>query len=138
MFRVSNRNIRILREICSKLAIKAPARDHWRRFVMSLLVTLNKFDTLPWCFHCWLRTRSYLLGYMDVEIQGHILKSYVALIAHFQNVWPFLYSLNHHRIKMSVWIYFHVHRYFAAITKEYPKERNKRDNVMMSLKQIRF
>ena len=66
----------------------------------------------------------------------------VALITHFKNilkraVWPFLYSLNH-PIHMSVLIHFYIHRYFAAITEEYPKEWNKRDTAMMLLKKIRF
>ena len=43
-FRVNNGNIRVISEICSKLAIKT----------LSLLLSLNRYHTLFWCFYCWL------------------------------------------------------------------------------------
>ena len=55
-FNVSNRNTRKMYEICSKLAIKAPKRCYWR--LVSILLTLNGFYTLFWCFHCLLWTSS--------------------------------------------------------------------------------
>ena len=51
MFKVNNRNTRTKSEICSKLTIKIPKRHHWRRSV-SLLLTLNIFHSLFYCFYC--------------------------------------------------------------------------------------
>ena len=43
MFKVSNRNIRIRWEICSKLTMKIPERRHWRR---SAIFIVN-FEHIP-------------------------------------------------------------------------------------------
>ena len=51
MFKVNNRNTKPRFEICSKLTIKTPERRQWDRSV-SLLLTLNIFHTLFYCFYC--------------------------------------------------------------------------------------
>ena len=62
---------------CSKLSFEAPEYIvrillkvnnkntricHWDVFLVSLLLTLNKFHTLFWCFHGWFWTGKYQLG----------------------------------------------------------------------------
>ena len=42
-------------EIYAKLTIKTPERRQWRRCGV-LLLTLNRFHTMFWCFHCLLWT----------------------------------------------------------------------------------
>ena len=49
LLKVNNRNSRTRCEICSKLAIKIP--EHGVVLVF-LLLTLNIFHTLFWCFYC--------------------------------------------------------------------------------------
>ena len=61
LLKVNNRNTRTMREICSKLTIKIPEWRQWR-FLVSLLLTLNRFHTLFWCFYCWLKTSNCRLG----------------------------------------------------------------------------
>ena len=48
-------------EICLKLTIKIPERRQWRHYGV-LLLTLNKLQTLSWCFHCWLSASKCQLG----------------------------------------------------------------------------
>ena len=43
-------------EICSKLTIKSDI------VLVSLLLTLNRFHALFWCFYCWLWTSKFRLG----------------------------------------------------------------------------
>ena len=50
LLKVNNRNIRTRCEICSKLTIKATVNV----VLVSLLLTLNIFHTLLYCFYCWL------------------------------------------------------------------------------------
>ena len=50
-FKVSSGNTRILREISSKLKIKNP-NNIMDAVQVSLLLTLTRFNTLLWCFHC--------------------------------------------------------------------------------------
>ena len=48
---------------CSKLAVETP--EHWEIsgiILASLLLTLSRFHTLFWCFHCWLWTNKCQLG----------------------------------------------------------------------------
>ena len=45
--KVNNENTRTMCEIRSKLIIKIPEQHQ------SLLLTLNKFYILFWCFHCY-------------------------------------------------------------------------------------
>ena len=48
---------------CSKLAVETP--EHWEIsgiILVSLLLTLSRFHTLFWCFHCWLWTNKCQLG----------------------------------------------------------------------------
>ena len=47
LFKVADTKTRSMREICSKLTIKTPERDHWR-----------------WCFHCWIWVSKCQLGYL--------------------------------------------------------------------------
>ena len=54
LFKVTNKSIRPTCESCSKhstLTLKTIARRHW----CLLLLTLNRFRILFWCFHCWFR-----------------------------------------------------------------------------------
>ena len=60
LFKVNDGYTRTMCEICSKLTIKTPERRH-DVFLVSLLLTFNKFHTLFLCFHCWLWTRKYWL-----------------------------------------------------------------------------
>ena len=57
----NNRNTRTMYEICSKLTIKITDKTSMTS-LFSLLLTLNKFHTLLWCFCCWLWTSKWLLG----------------------------------------------------------------------------
>ena len=51
-------------EICSKSTIIIPEWRKWRLLV-SLLLILNRFHTLCWCFHYWLWTSKYpISGYL--------------------------------------------------------------------------
>ena len=62
LFKVNNRNTRIMCEICLKVTIKAPERRQWRHTgLVSLLLTLNRLHTLFWCCHCQLWTNKYRL-----------------------------------------------------------------------------
>ena len=62
----------------SKLTIKTQERRPWRALV-SLLLTLNRFHTLFWCFHCWLwaskccpgRTLSNIHCVKSVQIRSY-------------------------------------------------------------------
>ena len=71
-------------EICSKLTIK-----HQNDIVLvSLYLTLNRFHTLFWCFHCWLWANNY---------QQHMLSiwsPYVCYMLWFQNKWFWIFFLN--------------------------------------------
>lgn len=52
VFKVDNENTKAVCEICYKLAIKTPEQVRSQKFdvfLMSLLLTLNRFHT--WCFH---------------------------------------------------------------------------------------
>ena len=49
LFKGNNGNTRAMREICSQTK-----RPHW--LGLSLFLTSNIFDTLFWCWHCWLWT----------------------------------------------------------------------------------
>ena len=60
LFKVNNGNTKAMYDICYQLT-KTP---DWRRDVIlvSLLLTMNRFHTLPWCFHCWLWASKFQLG----------------------------------------------------------------------------
>ena len=63
LFKVNNRKNRKMCEICSKLIIKTPEQHDGNDVIlMSLLLTLNRFHTLFWCFHSWLWTNQCQLG----------------------------------------------------------------------------
>ena len=66
LFKVNSGNTRRKCEICSKLTIINHQNDVNDVILLSLLLTLNKFDTLFCCFHCWLRTSKYrLVGFWN-------------------------------------------------------------------------
>ena len=69
LLKVCNGNTRSMCEICSKLTIKTPER----RFQVFLLLTLNLYHILFWCFHSSLWTRKYRLRKTDVlpELPGN-------------------------------------------------------------------
>ena len=55
-------------KICSKLTMKTPEWLNVQKnvndvFLVSLMLTLNRFHILIWFFHCWLWASKYLLGY---------------------------------------------------------------------------
>ena len=52
MFKVNYRNTRTMYEVCSKLPIKT-LKWHHRYSVLSVLLTLNNFDSLLYSFHGW-------------------------------------------------------------------------------------
>ena len=60
LFKVNNRNNSAMCKICLKLTIKAP-NDVIDFIVVSLLLTLNIFHKLFWCFYCWLWTSKWQL-----------------------------------------------------------------------------
>ena len=49
-------------EIYWRLTIKTPERRQWLTMSVHLLLTLNRFHLLSWCFHCRLWTSKYQLG----------------------------------------------------------------------------
>ena len=61
LFKVNNRNTRTIYKICSKLK-----RKHHNNYInavmVSLLLTLNKFQTLLWYFNCCLCAINCRLG----------------------------------------------------------------------------
>ena len=61
LFEVNKRNTGTMCEICSKLTIKITDKTSMGS-LFSLLLTLNKFHTLLWCFCCWIWTSKCLLG----------------------------------------------------------------------------
>ena len=52
LFKVNNGSTRIMCEICSELTIRHQ-RGVMGVVLSSLLITLNRFYSLFWCFHCW-------------------------------------------------------------------------------------
>ena len=50
LFKLNNRNTRKRSEISSKIIINSPVVD---LILVSLLLTLNRFHTLFWCFNCF-------------------------------------------------------------------------------------
>ena len=76
-FKVNNENIRTMCEIYLKLKIKTLERRQWQHFLTSMmndinddqwrrqwrrfLLTLNRFQILFWCLHCWLWISKYRL-----------------------------------------------------------------------------
>ena len=77
LLKVNNRNTRARFEICTKLTIKTPERCHSRRsddviyvVLVYLLLTLNIFHTLFWCFYCLLWICNYGLAYKIVQGQA--------------------------------------------------------------------
>ena len=57
LFEVNNRNSRTMWEICLNLTINI--NDV---VLVSSMLTLNRFHTLFWCFHCWLWISKCQLG----------------------------------------------------------------------------
>ena len=55
LLKVSKKNTRTLCQIYSKLTIKKP-----EQYLVLLLLTLNLFCTLLYCYYCWIRTNKYL------------------------------------------------------------------------------
>ena len=59
---------------------KEPEQHHWRRFGIFigvvwefLLLNLNEFHKLFWCFHCWLSTSTCQLSYIIQLYIFHVL-----------------------------------------------------------------
>ena len=61
MYKANDKNTRSKCEICSKLTIKTPEWRHWF-ILMSLLLTLNIFHSLFYCFYCKLWAGKHRLG----------------------------------------------------------------------------
>ena len=81
LFKVNNGNTRILCEISSKVnnkkktEFKVNNKDNRKTFKdvvrVSLLLTLNRFYTLLWCFHCcWLWTSKCRLKNLSLYFAG--------------------------------------------------------------------
>ena len=69
LFRVNYRNTRKRKDICSKLTMKTPKRP-----LMSLLLTLNIFETFFQCFYCLLSTSKCLLRETLLEFDNTLFK----------------------------------------------------------------
>ena len=54
LFKANDGNSKTVSEIRSKLIIKITKRHLPCMVMVSLLLTLNRFHTLFWHFHCWL------------------------------------------------------------------------------------
>ena len=68
---------------CSKLTTKA-SKQHHDVVLVSLLLTLNRFHTLFWCFHCWLQTSKYQLGLLLTRNQQNTINT-ISLRIVFEN-----------------------------------------------------
>ena len=66
LFKFNNRNTRTMCEICSKFIIKTTERCH-DVFLLCLLLNLNRFHTLFWCFY-WLWTSKCRLGLISKSL----------------------------------------------------------------------
>ena len=77
---VNDANTRAMYESCSKLTIKTP--EHRQNTVndavlVSLLLTLSRFYSLSWYFHCWLWKSKCQLGFVSIlsSIPQHLKSS---------------------------------------------------------------
>ena len=56
--KANNGNTKTLCKICPKLTMKGTYKNKIIKvLLLSLLLNLNRFHTLPWCFHCWSKCR---------------------------------------------------------------------------------
>ena len=62
LFNVKSGNAITICKICSKLTIPHQNNVNYV-FLVSLLLTMNRFHTLLWCFHCWLWTNKCWVGH---------------------------------------------------------------------------
>ena len=129
LFKVNNRNTRKIYEICSKLTINTLEQRHWQRSGV-LLSTLNRFHTLFWCFHWWLRTSKCRLGVYKSSSPVVFLKKLFWQISQdtFQEPWT-LYTIlslkvypsinfesnSNFSAEMSKWFPFNSLNIFAAL-----------------------
>ena len=65
----NNRNTRKRYKMSLKLTIKTLERHQHKVAQVPLLITLNRFHTVFWCFHCWLWTRKCRLGTTQPELK---------------------------------------------------------------------
>ena len=56
IFKIINGSTRTINEICSDLSMKTPEQRHWGCSGTFIMLTLNGFHILVWCFHYWLWT----------------------------------------------------------------------------------
>ena len=79
LFKVNDRNTTTMCEICSKLTIKTLEQRHW---LVSLLLTLNRFHKFCWCFSCRLSTSKcrQIKPYIRAIKQATMLRSYNGVI----------------------------------------------------------
>ena len=62
LIKVNNRKTRIMCEICLKLTISKHQNEVNGVVLLSLVLILNKFHVLFWCFHCWIGKGKCQLG----------------------------------------------------------------------------
>ena len=79
MFKVNYRKTKIMCEIYSKLAIKKPEKTSMTSLSCLLLLTLNRFQTVLWCFLYWLWISNYWLCNLLV-FKGIVMQTEKALI----------------------------------------------------------
>ena len=79
MFKVNYRKTKIMCEIYSKLAIKKPEKTSMTSISCLLLLNLNRFQTVLWCFLYWLWISNYWLGNLLV-FKGIVMQTEKALI----------------------------------------------------------
>ena len=77
--------------LCSKL--------HWNNVIYALLLTLNKFKILLWCFHCWLWVGKHLLGkfwrgFWDDSYFGEYVKHKLRISPYLVRMWKNPYQKN--------------------------------------------
>ena len=79
MFKVNYRKTKIMCEIYSKLAIKKPEKTSMTSISCLLLLTLNRFQRVLWCFLYWLWISNYWLCNLLV-FKGIVMQTEKALI----------------------------------------------------------
>ena len=115
LFKFNNENTRTVCQIRSKLTIKTQ------------MLFLNRFHTLFWCFHCWLRTSKCRLGncmflYCPVPLGIPVFtvkptKALLLWICYERNFQRFR-KFNQHNIISLLYVNFVLHKFsFCALHK---------------------
>ena len=75
LFKVKNGSTRTMYEICSRLT-KRYQKDVRKVILLSLLLTLNRFHTLLWCFYRSLGTSKYSLSCAYIHLNQNLFFIY--------------------------------------------------------------